>query len=407
MTLYRVYANFCVNLLRIKFAHSMTTIYFFSKYIRSVILIVVACIAQMWSPLFAQHPNHTRISVILPFKANLSEGQKSLEFYRGFLLAIEEYKAANYNISISAFDEGTPDSDISDILTKATDKSDIIIGPFYRNHMLKAGHALSNSEKCVVFPWVTFLPNDLRNATSCYINTITASQKANEIQRIITASYNKPNIIYIKSSHSNANETNILLADALKKHGAKVSVLNDAFGISQFNDKLNKRRKNFIITDIVDIDTLKILFSKIINYQSLLDKQDLCVIANTEWTDHWASIHESIKNLEVFLPILDYNNPELPAYVDLKEKYQNWFNCPTSNISPSPMITGYQIARYFINRLQSENSITTTNNRFSLPCDMAFFTEKGNTCWTRKGIKLIHYSTNGSCEILELLDSQK
>lgn len=96
--------------------------------------------------------------MILPLVGNNVENERSVEFYRGLLMGINEMKQKGMHFDVSAYNEPAPEHSVAQIMAEATAlKPDVIIGPLYPSHFTDVT-AVSNKQTKVVVPFSSKVP---------------------------------------------------------------------------------------------------------------------------------------------------------------------------------------------------------------------------------------------------------
>lgn len=344
-----------------------------------------------------------RVSLVLPFKSALSEGNHSLEFYRGFLLAADEMKGLGYHIQIAAFDEGMPNQDLSETFNKAAMHSDLMIGFYYRNHILSAGKYCATSSKMVAFPFASYIPIDLRNNGSCIFPITTEERYSQLYARLISNFYGKCNIIYLRSSLPQATSEVSELNSLLKKSGSKVKTLEANFSVASFIELLSPKRTTLVITDTNDENTLRRLFSKI--GPAIRSASDCRVVwlATSSWSSMFERLTDSTFGIETCIPLIEYQNNTSSSVANLNQRYLSTFHRSPSTAVPSPFLLGYDYGMMLIENMARHGNAFVLHNSDAPRCITKFaFARHDNGCWTNDALRLLVCHADGKRDMVEL-----
>lgn len=375
-----------------------------STLLPGIFLAIVACAissyAQAQNILNAQtHP--VRISVVLPFKTQHSEGSRSLEYYRGLLLAAEDAKKAGYTVQISAFNEDLPDADITPTLEKAAAQSEVILGFFYRNHAIAAGIYCENAGKIAAFPMSNYIPIDLKNNRSCLFTSTTAKQFVEKYAKIVTSVFGKCNIVYAHSaSVTNVSEMDDFILE-MKARGAKVHVVTIDAAPLTIKKQLMTGRQNVIVTNSNDTAEVRELLANVKAVCSVHPNIHVSVLGSSQWAI-FSNMTDVYVHNDVYVPILANPNTAQPAAEALRARYRKAFHCSPMDHLPSDLLEGYDfgmllyegIAKYGSSFMLYPSECAHIVNEYS-------FSNPGNGCWTNGNVRLLHFAPDGLQYLLE------
>jgi len=104
------------------------------------------------------------ISLLIPLNANdydILEGQldsklvRFLQYYAGMKIAADEFDDLGYPVTVRAFDTKTSLAEVNEILKESGGKiSDVIVGPYDKEHLESVAAFGLQHEKIVVSPWL-------------------------------------------------------------------------------------------------------------------------------------------------------------------------------------------------------------------------------------------------------------
>lgn len=359
-------------------------------------------------PALAQTPANTsaqthavRISVVLPFRAQSSDGARSLELYRGFLLAAEDAKKMGYTIQISAFNEDHPDAEITPTLEKAAEQSDILVGFFYRNHAIAAGAYCEGAGKIAAFPISNFIPIDLMPNRSCLFTSTTAKQFGERYAKITASTFGKCNIVYAHSpAVTNLSEVDDFVSE-MKKRGSKVHDITTGALPESIKKQLTTNRKNIIVTNSNDAIEIRDFLVNVKAVSNAHADISVTVLGSSQWANFYSTPDVFVHN-DVFVPILTNPNTAQPAAETLRSRYREAFHCPPLERSPSDLLDGYDfgmllfegIAKYGSSFMLYPSECAHIVNAYS-------FSNPGNGCWTNENVRLLHFTPDGLQYLLE------
>ena len=342
-----------------------------------------------------------RVAVVLPFKSQQIEGIRSLEFYRGMLLAAEDAKKSGHTIQIAAFNEENPDVDITPTIEKAVAQSDIMVGFYYRNHAIVAGNYCENAGKLAAFPMSSFIPVDLKNNRSSLFTATTTKQFVEKYAKIATSTFGKCNIIYAHSQEAlKSSETEEFVFE-MKNLGCKVHYISIDAAASQIKKKLATNRQNVVVTNSNDKNELNGLLLRVMSLCQTTSDCKIAVLGNSQWAAFCVSPNVFANN-DVYVPILSNPNVNLPAAQVLRTRYREAFHCDALERTPSDLLDGYDFGMLLFDGLSKYGTSFMLYPSTSPYVVNAYsFCNPNNGCWTNENVRLLHYTTDGLQYLLE------
>ena len=343
------------------------------------------------------------VAVLLPFMLSQKEDTKSalyLEYYQGFLLAVDSLKKRGASIDVYAFDTEGKGSTLDRILAKPEMKSmDLIIGPADNNLIQKtAAFALKNEINMV-------------NAFS--LKNDEASHNAHVLQTNIPHSY-----LYAEAS-----------AELIRQFGnKKIIFLLDDDSSNEKKDfinevKLGLQQKNIPFENIhISSDPQLVVFKN-----SLPENSDVLIISNSstknsvgkivapltklkdersdlsitlfgypEWQTYTKEYLNNFYKLNTVIFTRFYTNPTDHNWKEFQEKFYYWYNKDMINANPKYGLLGFDTGMYFLNALKRygkkfENYLENLESS-SIQTDFKFQRINNWSGFINKSLYFVHFS---------------
>lgn len=383
------------------------------KQLRNILLALIL-LAACPLAMPAQHTNPyapARIAVVLPFSRSTAEGAKSLEFYRGMLLAADDLKAAGYDATITAMDEPQADKDITGIVEKLCGTNDVVAGFAYRNHMIGAGKTARVANALAAFPMATYIPHDLSSNPAC-VFTLTSDEQFIELYaHLLFSCFGKCNIVYVKSNHQLYTADVIDLLTQMKRKGCKSKTIEIRDAAVNIDAALSSKKTNVVITDTNNEESIAKLCGIVAAAKSRQPSVRMALCGEPSWMEITPNLQETARGIDVYIPTTWCQNDYALAIDALRQKYTQCFHTAPSLQQPSAMLQGYDFARmtiaglarygkdYLQHRPVTEQLLTTC--RFFAQQD-GRTGGKYSSCWTNIGLRLVHLKTDGRKEVIDL-----
>lgn len=340
----------------------------------------------------------------MPFKSSTAEGGRSLEFYRGMLLAAEDAKAMGLSLQIAAFDEGLPETNILPTVEKAASQSDVLIGFTYRDHVVAAGHYCEEMGKLAAFPIIDLIPAQLRGNRSCLFAATTAQQFAEGQARIATDHFGRCNIVYAHSSAEKGTTETDRFVEEMYHAGCKVHNMAIEATPQYIKKQLSSKRENIVVTNTSDAAELKELLANVKAVTLVHPEYKVAFWGSSQWSSHIAEPGFFVKN-DAYIPF--FSNPQTyaSAVTKLRERYLKAFRTTPSDRMPSALVEGYDfgmmlydgMAEYGTSFMLYPSTAPTVSQTYR-------FDNEDNGCWTNMSVHMQHIAPDGKQYFLELKD---
>lgn len=272
--------------------------------------------------------------------------RRFLEFYQGFLLAVDSLKQNGLSFNIYTFDSGKTEEDIQKIVDRTELKSmDYIIGPAYISQNKKlSDFALENNIKLVI-PFSSKAEETNTNPNIFQINA--PVEKSNYIMAdLFIKEFKDKNIVlwrFKNAAYDDKKQFADTLAFMLKERGiAFKTVMFD--NIATIRAAITTEKENVVIP----LTTNQVALSQALPMVNMLqtDKKSVSVFGFSEW-QNYQSISKDMYVLTTYFVTpyhVDFSNPEVRSYLS---KFRHFYNGEPFNGQPQYGMVGYDLGMYF------------------------------------------------------------
>lgn len=151
----------------------------------------------------AEPINQINVAIILPFALDTDSltdnQQKMVEYYEGFLLALDSLKKLGVSIDLYTYDSGDQYSSIAPILRKPEmRKMNIIFGPLYEKQISEAATFSDTTGIKVVLPFARKIDEVFTNPHLFQVNT-SQSYFYSEVHDHFFRQFKNPNVLFFES----------------------------------------------------------------------------------------------------------------------------------------------------------------------------------------------------------------
>ncbi len=327
-----------------------------------------------------------KAAIILPFMLNggkKTESARMVEFYEGFLLAVDSLKRTGTSVDLYTYDSGSTSLSINSILEKEElKKMNVIFGPLY-NEQIKpvASFAKKNNIKLVI-PFSSKDNQVFNNPSIFQINT-PQSYLYSEVYEHFLRKFTSANVIFLDADDSDGEKKEFIngFQQELRNQNIRYKVVKATTDASALAAALNPAKENiFIPTSGSNITLIKCLpqlqFVAKANPNTVIH-----LFGYPEWqtytNDHLTAFYE----LDTYFYTSFYTNNLLPEAVKFISSYRKWYSKDMINTYPKFGMLGFDMGYFFLNALSKygtgfEKQLTHMNS--ARPIQTGFKFERAN-----------------------------
>ncbi|MDR1809814.1 MAG: LysM peptidoglycan-binding domain-containing protein [Prevotella sp.] len=349
-----------------------------------------------------------RVGLLLPFLETQEYQQaKFIEYYEGFLLAVEAMKSKGYSLELYVFDtkKGGGTSKLAGLLeTSEIRDLDFIIGGVSDEEisLLSEFTKENNIGYAVPFPIKNKQP--LTNPAA-FLSNVSPSFLYHKAADNFVRLFAESNVILLAEESSEYNDKKdfvTLLKDNMEKRAIIHQTLTiDARLVQSLNVALSPMRKNVIVPASSSLVSL----SKIIPAVRTLKQQDpsleISLFGYPDWQTYSAQFLEDFFNYDSYIFSSFYVDNTSVAAQQFMNKYRKWYGKTLLNTYPKYGILGYDTGLYFLTSLFSNRRFYNEHSfDVEVPTIQSAFyfdgtDDDGNI---NTGLYFVHYKTDMTIE---------
>lgn len=304
-----------------------------------------------------------KAAVLLPFhtdgSSNRDEQTRMVEYYEGFLMAVDSLKTRGVSIDLYTYDTRTDAASMRNILAKSEMKNmDIIFGPVHSEQIaLAAAFAKENNIRLVV-PFSSKGNEVFSNPAIYQINT-PQSYLYSEVYEHFLRKFTNTNVIFLDALDGNKDKAEFIkgLQDELSAKRIPFATLQgDNIIPETLKEAMNPTMDNvFIPTSGTNVALIKLLPQLIVTSRDNPDYR-LQLFGYPEWqtytNDHLANFYE----LDTYFYSSFYTNNLFPEAVKFSADFRRWYSKDMLNSFPKYGMLGFDTGYFFLKGLSQYGS---------------------------------------------------
>ena len=346
-----------------------------------------------------------KAAVMLPFmtdgSGNRDEQTRMVEYYEGFLMAVDSLKEKGVSIDIYTYDTYNNTSSVKSILAKDEMKNmNIIFGPAYPEQVKPVADFAKKNNIRLVIPF-TSKGNEVFNNPSIYQINTPQSYLYSEVYEHFTRKFTNANVIFLDAEDGDKDKADFIkgLKEELKgKHIPFTELKGEAITPESLKGAMNATLDNvFIPTSGTNIALIKLLPQLIVTLRDNPDYR-MQLFGYPEWqtytNDHLASFYE----LDTYFYSSFYTNNLFPEAIRFSSAYRKWYSKDMSNTFPKYGMLGFDTGYFFLKGLsQYGSNLEDKLNKVTVtPIQTGFKFERVNNRggFINRKVFFVHFTKN-------------
>jgi LysM repeat protein/ABC-type branched-subunit amino acid transport system substrate-binding protein len=303
-----------------------------------------------------------KIALLMPFfireNENLAANRKpneretifpgsklTLEFYEGFLLALDSLKSKGFNIKLLVYDTEKDVQQLKKVLQSLeVEKPDLMVGPFYLSGFEIASEFAKNNKIPVISPFIQ--QKQILKSSPYTIKVLPALETQYELlAEYIASSFPGQNVLMVHNPGANEKAIATAFSNKIKELGVPLKeIIYSTSGISGVQASMQQGKTNIIVVPSNEQSFLVDFTSKL--YFSRGDKKIILV-----GTENWLNFQNLdlvyLQTLNTHYPLTHFADYESEEVKNFLKKYREKYFSEPSEAS----FRGYDVAMAYLNML--------------------------------------------------------
>lgn len=357
-----------------------------------------------------------KVAVVLPFMLGTyspTEQTRMVEYYEGFLMAVERLKQYGYSFEIDTYDSGKESNSIAPLLNSGKlDNANIIFGALYPSHNKELAQFAKKKEIPLVIPFTSKEDEIFRNPMVYVVNTM-QSYFFSEVTDHFTRKFSGANVIFIESDNSNKKEFVSTLKKSLDKNKQPHTSLSMELFAGHEPDFLSIKaamksdRKNIFIPTSGSETTLSSLLAPMLlmKNDTVNEIPEFTLFGYPEWQIYASNMQSKMYEVGTYFYTSIFSHASFAETARFQQSYTEWYSHMYQNIYPRYSMLGYDTGYYFLLAASKygKNMADNINNVTFTPIQTGFKFERVNNWggFVNKKIYFVHYTPEYKVEKID------
>ena len=298
-----------------------------------------------------------KAAVLLPFMAgsttNQDEQLRMVEYYEGFLMAVDSLKKQGVSIDLYTYDTKGKTATTNNILAKKEMKEmDIIFGPANTQDMDALASFADKNDIRLVVPFAPKVDEVFKNPHIYQVNT-PQSYLYSEVYEHFTRKFGDCKVIFLNASNGDREKDDFIkgLKSELRNDGISYrdfTVTGNFYELTTVMDTL--KNNVFIPTSGKSTALVKIL-PQLTQIRREMPHYNMNLFGYPEWQTYTNDYLASFYEIDTYFYSSFYTNNLFPAAVNFTHSYRRWYSKDMANIYPKYGMLGYDTGYFFLKGL--------------------------------------------------------
>lgn len=336
-----------------------------------------------------------KAALLLPF-----DDKRMVEYYEGFLMAVDSLKRTGTSIDLYVYDCNKESSSLNNILAKSEMKNmNVIFGPAQQQHIKPLAAFAKKNDIRLVVPFSSKEGEVFSNPFIYQINT-PQSYLYSEVYEHFTRQFPNANVILLESSVVDKDKIEFIkgLKQELGSKGIPVKTLKEHAPVETLKATLRNDKENFFIpTSGNDLTLLKIIPQLTLLVRDNPEAR-IHLFGYPEWQTYTKDHLESFFELDTYFYSSFYTNNLLPAAINFTHAYRKWYSKEMEERYPKYGMLGFDTGYFFLKGLSKYGSELEKNLPLMdlTPIQTGFKFQRVNNWggFVNKKVFFVHFTKN-------------
>lgn len=323
-----------------------------------------------------------KASIILPFGLDeqLADSPRMLEFYQGFLLALDVLKKQGISVDLHVYDSGKEGAPITSILDQPHLKeSDVIFGGFYWGHAKQLSDFSRENGIQMVLP---FSSNSSFVENNPYLFMINTPQENlySTIIKQFKIYFPNPQVFFLDDMNEEGKEDKRIFVKQLKEKLDMLKVpyetVSQGTPAESIAKHLKKKKQNIFIPLSGKKECIEGWMPTLLTVLETNPDKKINLFGYPEWQTFPTSTTTNFYLLDTYIYTAFYSSSVFQSAREFKTNFTHWYHKRISATYPQYAMLGYDLGLYFINAasrygkafpnyMEHLNDVHTIQNGFS------------------------------------------
>lgn len=335
------------------------------------------------------------LGVMLPLHNINGDGKRMVEYYRGMLLAINQLKKENYNVTVNAWNLAEGDDAKVVLLDPKAEKCDIIFGPLYTSQVPDLAKFCTSHDIRMVIPF-SIRGNDVDTCPKIFqVYQSPEDITAMTIDQFV-AHFSSYYPVFIDCNDVNSKKGNFTfgLRKVLDEKGIAYSITNLNNSSALFAQAFSHKKKNIVVLNTGRSPELGQAFKKLEELKETDSSLSISMFGYNEWFMYTSIYDQRFRHFDTYIPSTYDYNPSSPRIQSIEKLYLNYYKEEVQKALPRFALTGYDQTMFFVRGFEKHGKsfVGSSSQSSYTPAQTPLeFKKQGTGGYKNTSFMLVHY----------------
>lgn len=297
-----------------------------------------------------------KAAIILPFmlnETNSTEASRMIEYYEGFLMAVDSLKKKGVSVDLYVYDSGSAKSSLSPILNRKELKNmNIIFGPMHSTHVKPLAEFAKSHNIHLVIPFSSKGSEVFNNPKVYQINT-PQSYLYSEVYEHFIRKFPNANVILLQADNADKEKDEFIkgLKQELKNHSIPYHTVSATVTAGTLKTMLASEKENIFIPTSGSNMTLIKTLPQLVLLTRENPEQKIMLFGYPEWQTYTKDHLDNFYELDTYFYSSFYTNNLFPSAVDFTNSFRKWYGKDMAHSYPKFGMLGFDTGYFFLKAL--------------------------------------------------------
>lgn len=295
-----------------------------------------------------------KLAVVLPLISESIEAERSVEFYRGFLMAVNQMKKQGLNIQVTTYNEPSGNEGMADVLQRLKQVGPhLVVGPLYPTHFGEMeAYAVNHPDMKWVIPFSSKY-GKLESCRNVFLLNAPDSYKVSFVANLFLKTFGKGSkAVFLHEADGNEKSFSALLRTSLSELGCKVADLQAGYTPQQMQAMLESGKQVIFVPEVSDSRGATEVMAKVKKLRESVPTGKFALLAYPEWATTAAVSHDDLYAADTYVFMNHFYNPYAGTTQRFADEYKAWFGTTFLDVYPKMALLGYDAGLQFMNGLK-------------------------------------------------------
>ena len=344
-----------------------------------------------------------KLAVVLPFSAEGKEGKRSIEFYRGLLMAMDKERERGACVSVMAIEEPQVKEGVTNVTTTLStcDGLDAVVGPLYPTHFQEISDFCKTHQLENVIPFSSKVKQVEANPYIYLLNTPQNIVEQNSFDLFESKFEDRRCVVIRTIDGAEAPLVNSWIEKMLMRQ-YEVQTLSASFTVQDLQQALSLTKSNVIIFDGSNQQESLNILQRINKFREVNGRYKFAVVGHNAWQQFSMEYNELLSTLDTYLLAGDFYNAYNHSVIEFEDNYYKWFKEYPMMLHPRMGELGYDTGLFVLNFHKYQSGADIQWNKVGYLQTKFNFTQVGSGGYANTTLMFVRYTPNNKVELIEL-----